>query len=156
MAVGSCQFKNKMAISLHNKTWKHSFMTLTCQAEDDVFILGGTQWLTLWNWIPQCLRMLSSKYCPYSYVWPLTNFELIHFRPQNWFLAPWGQKAPRWEWTLPTCDGPMYSYQEMLVKTPSWELDLAPGLWWMNVNRVIWLICRPITLHASYCNRRAA
>ena len=30
-----------MAILLHTKTCKYSFMTLTCHAEKDIFIFGG-------------------------------------------------------------------------------------------------------------------
>ena len=40
MTVGSF-LCDKMAIVLHKKPCKYSFMTLICQAEDDLFILVG-------------------------------------------------------------------------------------------------------------------
>jgi len=57
--------------------------------------------------------------------------NLLHFRPENGFLAPLDQTVMR-EWSLPPCDAPRYQLSEntnekKLQKT-SWELDQAPGL----------------------------
>ena len=55
--------------------------------------------------------MLSAKYgfsMSISDVTLTQYLNIPNFRPEKGVLAPSGQKAPSWEWSLQTCDGPRY------------------------------------------------
>ena len=82
---------DKMAILLHKKTCKYSFMTLTCQAEDDFFILGDTMVHNVeLNWSkplyhkPPPFNISQDAFCQmlflYSFVWP-HNHKICEFIP---------------------------------------------------------------------------
>ena len=57
MAVGRKSF-----IILHQNTCKYSFTTLTCQAEDNVFILGGLNCLHYGNESGQTTRSYTTAF----------------------------------------------------------------------------------------------
>ena len=81
---------DQVATWLHKKTYKYSFMTRTCQAEDDCLIVRGIQWFTLWNLIGAnpyiihnhlsiYLRVLSVKWCVSTAMFQFFQFSLFQF-----------------------------------------------------------------------------
>ena len=82
-----------------------------------------------------------------SYVTVAQYLIIPNFRPEKVFLSPWGRKAPSWEWSLQTCDGPRYR----LTGNDS-EKNLAENI--LRAGPGYWPITLPYNLtYTLQCNK---
>ena len=130
MAVGCFRCEN-IAILVHKKTCIYSFMTLTCRAEDDLFIFWGDLMFhpVDINWgkplnhttppSPMSRDAFYQIFCLYIYVWPHSDkiFEVTSFRAGKGGFWPSEHKRPRVGSDHHELAMAHYiSYQEILVK----------------------------------------
>ena len=103
MTVGSFVC-DKMAIWLHKMTCKYSFMILTWQVEDDIFIFWGLNYSHYGFELDQTPKPYAFPNVPRCFlpnvlclhVWPHTDkiFQLLHFKSEKGISGPLKPKGP--------------------------------------------------------------